>query len=91
MFCTLLVPDLLPPGPRDAQHPAPRAPRLAALLARGTVATMPAGGMEAWLCAQFGVARAEPVDGARPVGQRRRVKLFQYGFNPLPTFRSHNL
>lgn len=75
MFCTLLVPDLLPPGPRDAQHPAPRAPRLAALLARGTVATMPAGGMEAWLCAQFGVARQHDwpvapltltVDGGEP-------------------------
>jgi hypothetical protein len=57
MLCTLLVPDLLPPGPRDAQHPAPRAPRLAALLARGNSTALPAGGMEAWLCGQFGGAR----------------------------------
>ena len=57
MLCTLLVPDLLPPGPRDAQHPAPRAPHLATLLARGDGAAMPAGDVEAWLCTQFGVAR----------------------------------
>jgi hypothetical protein len=57
MHCTLLVPDLLPPGLRDALHPQPRAPRLAALLARGTSIVLPAGGSEAWLCDAFGVAR----------------------------------
>jgi hypothetical protein len=57
MHCTLLVPDLLPPGQRDALHYQPRAPRLAALLARGTATELPATGIEAWLCERFGVTR----------------------------------
>ena len=55
MHCTLLVPDLLPSALHDA--PQPRVPRLAALLARGTAGELTNGGMEAWLCASFGVPR----------------------------------
>jgi len=77
MHCTLLVPDLLPPGLRDAPQLQLRVPRLAALLARGTAETSPAAGIEAWLCENFGVARQRdwPIapltlaaDGGEPAG-----------------------
>ena len=57
MHCTLLVPDVLPPGLRDAPQVRSRTPRLAALLARGNTATLPANSMESWLCDAFGVSR----------------------------------
>ena len=57
MHCTLFVPDLLPAALREWPEPRPHAPRLAALLARGDATTTSTGDTEAWLCAEFGVAR----------------------------------
>jgi len=55
MHCTLLVPDLLPPGRPDAPDQGVRAPQLATLLARGDTVEIAASCPEQWLCEAFDV------------------------------------
>ena len=60
MHCTLLIPDLLPPGePGNDAYAGLRTPSLATLLARGNTVMRAALAHEEWLCDRFAVARQQ--------------------------------